>query len=336
MGSPLFFRLSLGTALLTLCVILLGVFVRLSDAGLGCPDWPGCYGRMLVTEALADPAAAEAAFPERPLEVGKAVKEMVHRYLAGILGLAILGLAVIAWRRRHDPEMRLGLPFALVGLVIFQSILGMWTVTWLLKPLIVVAHLLGGFATLALLWWLVLRQMEWPRRIRLPERTGGLKAFAVAALVVVVLQVSLGGWTSANYAALACPDFPTCQGEWWPEMDFQEGFTLWRGIGVDYEFGVLENEGRVAAHVGHRIGALVTTAVLAALVTWLLVSAGLGGLGLIGLAVGGLLAVQVLLGIANIELQLPIGIAVAHNGVAAVLVAALVTLNYVLWRGVRR
>lgn len=322
--------------MLALCVIVLGAFVRLSDAGLGCPDWPGCYGRMLVTEALADPGSAESAYPERPLEAGKAVKEMVHRYLAGLLGLAILALAILAWRHRRDPQTRLGLPLALVGLVVFQSILGMLTVTWMLKPLIVVAHLLGGLLTLALLWWLVLRQTAWPRRLRLPQAGGGLKAFAVIALGVLVLQIALGGWTSANYAALACPDFPTCQGEWWPEMDAREGFTLWRGIGLDYEHGILENEARVAAHMGHRLGALVAVGVLAALALRLLLSRGAPALRATGGVLALLVGVQVLLGIANIKLQLPISVAVAHNGVAALLVITLVTLNYVLWRRVNR
>ena len=151
-------RLAVATTVLAFIVVVLGAFVRLSNAGLSCPDWPGCYGQLGVPQTQTAIETANAAFPERPVDVPRAWKEMIHRYLAGFLGIAILALAVFAWRRRQRPGQLLALPVGLVGLVLFQALLGMWTVTLLLKPLVVTAHLLGGFATLALLWWLSLRQ----------------------------------------------------------------------------------------------------------------------------------------------------------------------------------
>ncbi|QKT03287.1 COX15/CtaA family protein [Ectothiorhodospiraceae bacterium 2226] len=327
MQNPTFLRLAQFAVVLTLIVVVLGAYVRLSDAGLGCPDWPGCYGYMMVTQAIANEPVATEAFPERPLEADKAWKEMVHRYAAGLLGLTVATMAWLAWRRRRDPGQPLGLPLFLVGLIVFQALLGMWTVTLLLKPAIVMLHLLGGFATLALLWLLVLTQWRLPA---VPV-AGALRAMAAGALLVLVGQIALGGWTSANYAALACPDFPTCQTEWWPEMDFREAFVPWRGIGVDYEGGILENDARVAIHMTHRLGALLTTFVLA-LLAFLVLRADSRALRVAGWAMLGLLALQVSLGLANVLLSLPLSIAVAHNGVAALLLLSLVTLNFLMRR----
>jgi cytochrome c oxidase assembly protein subunit 15 len=253
--------------------------------------------------------------------------EMIHRYFAGALGLMILALTVWAWRRRrHDPGQPVGLPTALLALVIFQAALGMWTVTLLLKPVIVMAHLLGGFATFSLLVLLALRTA--PRRPATPVR--GWRTASAAALLVLVTQIALGGWTSTNYAALSCLDFPTCQGSWVPDMDFDEAFVMWRGLGVNYEFGVLEHPARTAIHVTHRVGALVTFLVIGGLVLGLLrARQGLTGAALL---IGGLLLVQVALGIGNVLLHLPLGVATAHNGVAALLLVSLVYLNYRLWR----
>ncbi len=260
--SLLFVRLARAGAVLALAVVMLGAWVRLTDAGLGCPDWPGCYGQLIVP----DPATAATELSSeytRPLEAGKAWREMIHRYLASGLGLICVALAVIAWLNRRDPAQPKRAPAALVVLVVFQGLLGMWTVTLLLKPIVVVAHLLGGFATLALLVSLG----RW-RSARFPSPTPALRALGFAAAAALVLQISLGGWTSANYAALACPDFPTCQTQWWPSVaDFEEGFVLWRGLGVDYEGGVLDHPARVAVHFTHRLGALVA-AILIALLGW--------------------------------------------------------------------
>jgi cytochrome c oxidase assembly protein subunit 15 len=314
-----FVRLARIGALLALAVVMLGAYVRLTDAGLGCPDWPGCYGRIVVPDA-ATPAAELGAGYTRPLEAGKAWREMIHRYLASALGLVCVALAVVAWLNRRDPEQPKRAPLALVALVIFQGLLGMWTVTLLLKPIVVVAHLLGGFATLALLVSLG----RW-RSARFPAPTRALRALGLAAAAALVLQISLGGWTSANYAALACPDFPTCQTQWWPAIaDFDEAFVLWRGLGQDYEGGVLDHPARVAVHFTHRLGALLAT-VLIALLGFRLArepaTRADGG------AVLALLVLQLTLGVSIVWFGVPLAVAVLHNGVAALLLLAVINAN---------
>lgn len=331
----MFHRLAWAALGLTLIVVLLGAYVRLSDAGLGCPDWPGCYGLLLgVPSQTNQIAAANEAFPERPVEVDKAWKEMIHRYLAGVLGLLILGLAALAWRDRRQSGQPVVLPLTILGLVIFQSILGMWTVTWQLKPVVVMAHLLGGLATLSLLAWLVLRHGQYgiARSSTIFNGIRTLRGYALLGLALLVVQIASGGWTSANYAALACPDFPTCQTYWWPPTDFREAFTLWRGLGDNYEFGVLDNDARVTIHLVHRLGAVVVALFLGWLSWRLIAKTGDRALRAAGVAIAVLLTVQLGLGIANVVLQLPLPVAVAHNGGAALLLLALVTLNHLLLR----
>ena len=314
------------TCVLAFAVIVLGAYTRLADAGLGCPDWPGCYGQLTVP-ATPDQVTDKTYLEQRPLEPEKGWAEMVHRYFAGTLGLAILVIAVWSWRRRRsDPDQPVWLPTFLLLLVIFQAALGMWTVTLLLKPVIVMSHLLGGFATFSLLVLLALRVGPRP----LGAGTRRWRGAAAVGLLVLVAQIALGGWTSSNYAALACLDFPTCQGSWVPEMDFDEAFVMWRGLGVNYEYGVLEHPARTAIHVTHRIGALVTLLYLGWLVLALLRSgSALGGTAVL---VGGLLLLQLGLGVANVLLHLPLAVATAHNGVAALLLISLVYLNFRLWR----
>lgn len=328
MKKSAYHRLAVFACFLAFVVVVLGAYTRLSDAGLGCPDWPGCYGKLVVPHS--EHVVTEKHYLEqRPLEPEKGWKEMVHRYFAGTLGLVILALAVLAWLRRREPGQPVWLPTFLLGLVIFQAVLGMWTVTWQLKPVVVMAHLLGGMSTLGLLVLLALRTRG--KAVGVPRWALQWRGMAVAALIVLVGQIALGGWTSSNYAALSCPDFPTCQGEWWPETDFQEAFVLWRGLGVNYEFGVLDHPARTAIHLVHRIGAVVTFLLLG----WLalrLVRSGDGAISGTGWLIGGLLLVQVSLGIANVVLQLPLGVAVAHNGVAALLLLSLIKLNYQLWQ----
>ena len=309
---------------LALAVIVLGAYVRLSDAGLGCPDWPGCYGRLTVPSGQAQAHLQDLAWHARPLEAGKAWREMIHRYLASSLGLGIVVLALASLRSSVRRAVGLsGVVFLLVPLVLFQGLLGMWTVTLLLKPLVVSAHLLGGLATLSLLWWNLLRV----RRSQRVVVSGGLSRLAPVALLVLVAQIFLGGWTSANYAALACTDLPTCQGQWWPSTDFREAYVLWRGLGINYEFGVLDTPARTAIHVGHRLGALLATLVIAcsAALAWRSRQPRLRRLASCILAA---LALQVCLGIANVLGGLPLPVAVAHNGVAAVLLLTLITLVY--------
>ncbi len=326
--SKLFFRLSLAATVLALFVIVLGAYVRLSDAGLGCPDWPGCYGKLIAPSAAHDIAAANEAYPERPFESPKAWKEMIHRYFASTLGLLILGMAAIAIKRRKEAGQQVKLPLALVFIVCLQGALGMWTVTMLLKPAIVTLHLLGGMLTLALLWWTCLTH-RYQAKQTLPA-SSRLRWGALIALVVVYCQIALGGWTSTNYVALHCWDLPTCQGQWWPNTNFAEGFTLWKEVGVDYEGGTLSLEAGTAVHLTHRIGALITLVVVSILAFGLIRTGKQTSntrakyLGIFLLVV---LGTQISLGLLNIILVLPIEIAVAHNGGAAVLLLTLVTIN---------
>jgi cytochrome c oxidase assembly protein subunit 15 len=327
MKQTLFRRLCLLATLVALCVIVLGAWVRLSHAGLGCPDWPGCYGHLTVDQALENVGRANAAYPDRPLEADKALKEMIHRYLATILGLLILVIAGLAYANRRDPAQPVRLPGFLVILVVFQGLLGMWTVTLLLKPLVVTAHLVGGLTTMSLLWWLALRTDRSTR----PAGERGLRRLAVIALGVLMLQILLGGWVSTNYAALACPDFPTCQRSFWPDMDFKDAFVLWRGLGIDYEGGVLDHPARVAIHFVHRLWAVIAALVIGVL-AWRALNAGRSrAVRIAGGALGGLLIVQLVLGPTMVMKALPLGLATAHNGVAALLVLALVALLRFLW-----
>jgi len=324
-------RVALVATGLALVVVVLGAYVRLSDAGLGCPDWPGCYGKVGVPTASHEVEAANQAYPERPVEAPKAWKEMVHRYFAGALGLLVFALGFLAWRARaRQPGYPVGVPTFLVALIIFQALLGMWTVTLLLKPVVVMSHLLGGLTTLSLLWWVALRHGAQPRPVRATPEAVGLRPWALLGLVILVMQLALGGWVSANYAALHCPDFPTCQGQWWPPMDFADGFTLWRGLGIDYEGGVLPNDARVAIHVSHRIGALATFLYLGWLGLRLLRATPNSVLRTVGVVLLLVLFTQVSLGIANVVLSLPLLVAVAHNGVGAVLLLCVVALNHAL------
>ncbi len=308
--------------ILAFLVVTVGAWVRLTDAGLGCPDWPGCYGQWIVPGNPAEQVDALVAFPDRPLDVGKAWREMIHRYLATGLGLLCVFLAGLAWLNRHDPAQPTRVPYVLLGVVVFQGALGMWTVTLLLKPVIVMAHLLGGLTTLGLLFWLG----EW--RTGEPSgasKAGALRPLALVALCVLALQISLGGWTSANYAALACPDFPTCQTRWWPPVaDFREGFVMWRGLGIDYEGGVLDNPARVAIHFTHRLGAIVTTVALGFLAWLMLKRVELRPDGVVLLAT---LVLQLVLGASIVLYGVPLAIAVAHNGVGALLLLTVLNAN---------
>lgn len=326
-----FSRFAALTALLALAVILFGAYVRLSDAGLGCPDWPGCYGRLGAPSSPEAIDRANQAFPERPVETAKAWKEMVHRYLAGALGVAILLLALSAWRSRG--RLPTGLPSLLVALVVFQGLLGMWTVTLRVMPIVVTAHLTGGLATLALLWWLVLRHADFPASRPAPALMR-LRPWVWGGLALVSVQILLGGWTSTNYAALACTELPTCYGgRWWPPTDFGAAFVIRRDSGVDYEFGILDSAARTAIHLTHRLGALVVLVYVGALSLVILGRARTGLERGLGIAVAAALYLQLGLGIANILGHLPLAVAVAHNGGAAVLLIALVNLIYVLTPG---
>ncbi|EWC42295.1 COX15/CtaA family protein [Stutzerimonas stutzeri] len=317
------YRLALIATLLAVVVVLLGAYTRLTHAGLGCPDWPGCYGFLAVPMSEQAQGLAALRFPEAPLEVQKGWNEMIHRYFAGALGLMILALAVQAVRRRSQSGQPLKLPLLLLAVVIAQALFGMWTVTLQLWPQVVTAHLLGGFSTLSLLFLLCLRLSG--AIAPLPGADGRLRTFAALAMLAVIGQITLGGWVSSNYAAVACTDFPTCHGEWWPRMDFANAFNLaHHDIGPNYLGGLLYGEARTAIHVSHRIGALCVTLILLLLAA-MLMRRGLGRLA--GLLIAAL-ALQVGLGISNVLFNLPLVVAVAHNGGGAALLLVLVLVNY--------
>jgi cytochrome c oxidase assembly protein subunit 15 len=361
-----FHRIAWLAVALALGVIVFGAFVRLSNAGLSCPDWPTCYGRA-AWPTTASQVVDHAATQIRPVEVHKAWREQFHRMIAGTLGVLVLTLALLAARRRRYGVLQVIVASALVALaiplymqgqhasasglamlgeaillfaalrwsnldlsriavltlavIIFQALLGMWTVTWLLKPIVVMGHLLGGLLTFSLLLWTAWRATDLP--IRLAEAQT-LRKFVIVGLVLLGVQIALGGWTSSNYAALACGnDFPTCVGRWWPPHDFREAFVLWRGIGVDYEGGILDGEARIAIQLAHRLMAVVVSFYLLWFALRLLRTPGIRSwavlLGLLTLA-------QVALGIANVKLGLPLSVAVMHNAGAVLLLFVLVSL----------
>ncbi|RNF82904.1 COX15/CtaA family protein [Montanilutibacter psychrotolerans] len=351
---------------LALCVIVFGAFVRLSNAGLSCPDWPTCYGRAAWPTA-ANPIAEHAATAIRPVEMHKAWREQFHRMIAGALGVLVLVLALLAVRRRRWGTLQVIVAAVLVALaiplymrghhpaasalaiagelillvaalrwndsdlsrtatltllvIVFQALLGMWTVTWLLKPVVVMGHLLGGLLTFSLLLWMAWRATDLP--IRLADTTV-LRRLVIGGLILLGVQIALGGWTSANYAALACGNsFPTCVGQWWPAHDFREAFVLWRGIGVDYEGGVLDGEARIAIQLSHRIMAVLVFVYLLGFAAKLLRTPGMRGWATL---LGVLTLAQVALGIANVKLGLPLTVAVLHNAGAVLLLFTLVSL----------
>lgn len=313
------------TLLIALVVVVLGAYTRLSDAGLGCPDWPGCYGHLSV------PDNTNSQLFQRPLEVPKAWKEMIHRYAAGTLGLfiaAIFGLTLLGRRTLHQGLL---LPLLLVGTVIFQALLGMWTVTHLLNPLIVTGHLIGGFTTLGLVWWLWLNQ----HAARVPTFYSGslstMRWLGFTALSLLILQIFLGGWTSTHYAAIACGlEFPKCQGSWWPTVDFANAFKLDLPSGINYEFGTLENPARTAIQLTHRLGALVILLGIGSISLWFIGKRNslVGALPWLILL---LLIGQISLGILNIWLGLPLLLATAHTLGAALLLLAVLALNHRLY-----
>jgi heme a synthase len=363
-----FHRLAWAALLLATCVILFGGFVRLSNAGLSCPDWPTCYGKATWPKHEHEIAAANEAFPQRAVETHKAWLEQFHRHIAATLGLLVLGLALMAARHRRLGVLQVLVAVGLVGIaiplymqeqfvlsavltvlgelvllqaalrwsnsdfariatlllavIIVQATLGLWTVSWLLKPVVVMAHLLGGLTTFSLLAWMAWKAT--PHRELLAGNADRLRRLVVVALVLVGVQIALGGWTSSNYAALACgTDFPTCSGKWWPETDFAEGFVLWRGIGVDYEGGVLDGPARAAIHLSHRLFALVVLGHVLVLALRLRRTPGLGGW---GWTLGGVLGAQIGLGISNIVYGLPLAVATAHLAGAVALLFLLVSL----------
>lgn len=388
--KPLFW-LALIAVPFVFVVIALGAFTRLSDAGLGCPDWPTCYGHVLWPTEHQEIQTANEIYDETPVETDKTWPEQVHRIFASSLGLIslmvffasmrlnpdkrlnrqllsvtglllvalavkiiakqnieitaaamhdiydiVIGLivlaciGVLAWlAKSHGPAAQpVKLPAFIVAFVILQGLFGMWTVTLKVWPQVVTAHLLGGFTMAALFWLLALRlnNQTWRLNSTQAARLQALKPWVVAGLVVVITQIALGGWTTSNYAAVACPDLPTCQGQWWPAMDAAQGFNLTQGIGPNYLGGKMDNEARIAIHMGHRIGAMVTTLLLLFLSVRLL---RLGRVAMpMAVTVLGVLLLQVSLGLGNIIFHFPLPVAVAHNAGGALLLLTVVTLTH--------
>lgn len=361
-----FHRIAWLAVALAVGVIVFGAFVRLSHAGLSCPDWPTCYGRATWPKAVAD-AAAHVASGIREFDGSRAWREQLHRHLAATLGVLVLILALLGARKRRLGIAQVLAAAAIVGIaiplymhgehvaasvlaiigeailllaawrwsnsdlarvsvltlavIIFQALLGMWTVTWLLKPIVVMGHLIGGMTTLGLLVWMAWRATDAPLRA---VDVDALRRWLRIGLGVLLVQIALGGWTSANYAALACGiEFPRCLGQWWPPHDFREALVLWRGIGVDYEGGVLDAPARTAIQLMHRIFAGVVLVYMGALVVRLLRVPGMRGWGVL---LGVLTLAQLSLGIANVLMGLPLKVAVMHNGGAALLLVVIVTL----------
>ncbi len=323
----MFRKLAWFAVIYTFIVVVVGAYVRLADAGLGCPDWPGCYGELTPHHAQDDIARAvvEQGGTHGPVSLGKAWKEMFHRYIAGGLGLVILAITVMAWARRRELRQSPLLATGVLVLVMLQAALGMWTVTLLLKPVIVTLHLLGGLALLALLTWLALRQQAPPAIA--PATASRLRPWALLALMVVIVQIALGGWVSTNYAALACVDFPTCHNEWLPQMDFRHGFQLVRELGMTAAGTHLSYDAITAIHWTHRVGALVTLLYVGGFALWLARSPGLARYGIALLCV---LLAQVTLGIANVLGGLPLLVAAGHNAGAAILLVTMVVINFAL------
>lgn len=366
---------------MALVVVVLGAYTRLVDAGLGCPDWPTCYGHLWIPDSVEEIETANLKFKDTPVETDKTWPEQVHRIFASSLGLIILiffyfvlkketaeksikyintvsiflialvlativrifvgdtfepvvGLIVFAyflnigrlWRGSSRPSSLFLLTSVLAGLVIVQGLFGMWTVTLKLWPQVVTGHLLGGFATIsliALIWSLLLS----PKYSIFVKPNGMAKKLILASFVIVVIQITLGGWTTSNYAALACPELPTCQSYWFPKADFVEGFNIFQHVGPNYLGGKLDNDARVAIHLSHRIGAVLTCFIVVLLIIALFKEASslpaknriTQRLYALGLA--GTLFVQLSLGVSNILFALPLTVAVAHNAVGALLLA---------------
>jgi cytochrome c oxidase assembly protein subunit 15 len=310
------------TWFLTLDLIMFGAFVRLTDSGLGCPDWPGCYGSVTPIGALDSIRQAVQVMPDGPVTLPKAWIEMIHRYVGALLGFLIIIISWMAWRQRNKFEYSPKLAFVTLAAVCLQGAFGAWTVTMQLMPLIVTAHLLGGMSLLALMTWLAARERAYPTVSKVSLR---LKPWAALGLVLLFMQIALGGWVSTNYAALACMDFPTCNGSWLPPMDLKNGFSLIRGLGEMPGGEMISQTALTGIHWVHRNFAFVIFAFMGLLSWRLMKDPGLKGPAQLVLV---LLAAQLITGLTTIFFQWPLLIAVLHTGGAAGLVIATVTLLF--------
>jgi cytochrome c oxidase assembly protein subunit 15 len=378
------FKLALIATIFAVFVLGLGAFTRLVDAGLGCPDWPTCYGHVMWPNSAEDVHVANQAFPETPVEHDKTWPEMVHRYLAESLGLLVIAIFAVAVRARKEeqPVKLIGgllglnialtivtiivgvaaepyavgsvaltilallyfalfkspgtstqpfkLPAFILAIIILQGLFGMWTVTLKLWPQVVTSHLLGGFTTFSLLWLLTLRlnNSHWQLSDSKYQQLKSFRPWVVTGLIIVVMQIALGGWTTSNYAAVACPDLPTCQGQWLPAMNFSQGFNITQAVGPNYLGGMMDSESRVAVHFMHRVGALVTSLYLLMVIYVFSKRIAIAETRKMAKVISVILLLQVSLGLANIIFSFPVAVAVAHNLVGALLLLTMVTVTH--------
>ena len=306
-------------------VIALGAWTRLVDAGLGCPDWPGCYGFVFWPNDEVEIALAESRFPMFPYDINKAIPEQVHRLFAAALGLIAILLVYLSFSRTDNKSIKRWSLFLLI-LICCQGLFGYLTVSLNLLPIIVTTHLFGGFATLTLFYFIFLKSRNF--EIFNQINISNLRFISAIAFVILIFQIFLGVWTSTNYASLACADFPTCQGSYFPEMDFKNGFNLNQEVGPNYLYGLLDNPARVAIHYTHRVSAILVTLIFLILMSrlWFSDAAPLAS------TLGILLLTQITLGIINVIYVLPLYVAISHNLVAACLLLATFTVNYLAWK----
>jgi cytochrome c oxidase assembly protein subunit 15 len=336
--SAKFFRMALSAMFLALLAVLFNSYARLSEAGLGCPDWPGCYGKSMAPMSARDVKLAQEA--ENGLDPAAAAKKVerrrvfrdtVQRYLNAALGLFLIRLAVLGWQlKKRKRTQQVLIPLATMVLAFASVVVGLLTIGLQFKPLVMMTQLVGGLTILALLWWIVMREQRFWRSVGSSALTRSLRPRALIALGIVAFQIVLGGWSMVNYAGLACPDFPTCQGVYWPSMDFLDAFTRWRDLGVEYESGVLNLDAATAIHMAHRLGALISV-LYAGWLSLHVLRVGIDdNLCRFGLLVLVTLLASATLGVAQVVTHLPLAVAIAHSGVAAILLMSLITLYHVV------
>ena len=316
---------------LALFVVMLGAYTRLTDAGLGCPDWPGCYGKLVLPSAISSLQEAQTKYPNLPIETNKAWTEMAHRYAAGTLALLIFFINFLVISRRKSVRLPWHLPLILMLLIFFQAALGMWTVTLKLLPIVVMGHLLGGILIFACLCRFRLQISSYPLIVVKDDK--GINKYGKRILlawrpwlrlaaVIVFCQIALGGWVSSNYAGISCIGFPQCNGLWVPPLFLAKAFNIGLSVGANYQGGVLDNEVRVTIQFVHRLGAVITLLYLLTLSSLILYKKPCLALQKAAMSLMILVVLQFILGVINAVYLLPIEIAVAHNGVAALLLAS--------------
>lgn len=313
--------------ILALCVIMLGTYTRLTNAGLGCLDWPGCYGKLVLTQSQHMLSEIKKIYPTHPIALDKTWPKMAHRYIASLLGLLIVSLLIMTLlRRKHHPNQTLWPSLLLFAVIIFQAALGMWAVTLLLLPLVFMSHLLGGMTIAALLCW-ILNSSQYPKKMTY-NRLSLLKVWGLIGLIILAVQIFLGAWTSTNYAALVCPDFPYCQGTFFPHMNWYDAFNFARPVGPIYKGGQLAMAARMTIQMAHRFGAAISFIYIFSFSMCLILMHDFSSIRKLGILLMGLLILQVLLGISDVVFMLPLLIAVAHNGIAALMLLTMVTILY--------